>query len=231
MGVFIAIEGGDGSGKATQALELEMHALQAGYNVLRVGFPRYGEPSARFIEHYLNGTYGPANTIHPELASVLYAVDRYGASDMIREHLRKPHALVISDRYVASNLAHQGTKFRTTKARRAFYNTVIDLEYGTLQLPQPDLNIVLLVPTAIAQENIDHKPPRSYTKHTRDQHENDAEHLRRAHTNYQELTTLYPEHFMAINCLENDRTTMRPVADISHDIWQTVLPLLRDRAS
>lgn len=39
MGLFVAIEGGDGSGKGTQTLKLEERALAAGYDVLRVSFP------------------------------------------------------------------------------------------------------------------------------------------------------------------------------------------------
>ena len=230
MGVFVAIEGGDGSGKATQALELETRALARGYNVLHVGFPRYGEPSARFIEHYLNGQYGSANSVHPELASMLYAVDRYAASEKIRHHLRKRHSLVISDRYVASNLAHQGTKFRDKKERLEFYERIIELEYDILGLPRPDLNIVLLVPPTVAQTNIDQKPTRSYTVAKRDIHEEDTDHLEKANANYRELTKLYPDRFAPVSCMKPGSQTMRSVADIGDDIWNTVLPLLHDRA-
>lgn len=228
MGVFIAIEGGDGSGKATQAIELEIHALKKNYNVLRVGFPRYGEPSAEFIEHYLNGKYGPAGSVHPELASMLYAVDRYAASEQIRKHLRKPHSLVISDRYVASNLAHQGTKCEKRAERLEFYERVLELEYEVLDLPKPDLNIMLLVPPTVAQDNIDHKAPRTYTKDIRDIHERDAEHLQKANANYRELVKLYPDRFTAVACMEQGSHKMRPVADISEDIWNVVLPLLHN---
>lgn len=230
MGVFIAIEGGDGSGKATQALELEIRALTAGYNVLRVGFPQYGESSARFIERYLNGQYGPANSVHPELASMMYAIDRYAASDKIRRHLQKPRSLVISDRYVASNLAHQGAKFSHSKDRRKFYDTILELEFTTLGIPRPDTNVLLLVPPAIAQDNVDHKPQRDYTAEKRDVHEKDAEHLQKANANYRELVRLYPDRFTAINCMAPGSKKMRPVADISTDIWNNIAPFLRDRA-
>lgn len=229
MGTFVAIEGGDGSGKATQALELETRALKAGYDVLHVGFPQYGNPSARFIEKYLNGKYGPATKVHPELASMLYAVDRYSASEMIRQHLLKPHSLVISDRYVASNLAHQGAKVAGKSNRAAFYEQILELEYGVLHLPKPDLNIVLLVPPAVAQENIDQKPERSYTTDKRDGHEKDADHLRKATRNYKELTELYPDDFTAVSCMEPGNAGMRPVAEIHEDIWNAVTPILYNR--
>lgn len=230
MGAFIVIEGGDGSGKATQALELETRALQKGYNVLCISFPNYESPSARFIVHYLNGKYGPARDVHPELASMLYAIDRYAVSEKIKDHLLKPHALVIADRYVGSNLAHQGTKFTRKAERLTFYQDIFEVEYDVLNLPKPDLNIVLLVPSAVAQANVDHKPTRSYTTEKRDEHEKDAEHLRRANANYAELTELYPDDFVAISCMEPNSKKMRAVADISEDVWQTVLPVLYDRA-
>lgn len=229
MGVFVAIEGGDGSGKATQALELETHALKQGYDVLHVGFPQYGNASARLIEKYLNGKYGPATEVDPELASVLYAIDRYSASEKIREHLRKPHSLVISDRYVASNLAHQGTKLAKPAERKQFYNQVMEMEYGILNLPRPDLNVVLLVPPPVAQDNIDHKPARSYTSEKRDGHEKDADHLAKATANYKELVKLYPDHFTSIDCMKDGTSVMRSVAEIHDDIWKAVLPLLYDR--
>ena len=230
MGVFVTIEGSDGSGKATQALELETRALREGYDVLRVGFPNYGSPSAKYIEHYLNGKYGPATEVHPELASMLYAVDRFAASEKIRKHLLKPHSLVVADRYVASNLAHQGTKFQNDVKRKAFYKQIIDLEYKTLGLPKPDFNVLLLVPTPVAQTNIDHKPTRTYTKAKRDGHERDAEHLERANANYRALAELYPDSFTPIPCMMPDGKTMRPVSEIHEDIWKAVLPLFYNRS-
>lgn len=221
MGTFVAIEGGDGSGKATQALELETRALKQGYDVLHVGFPQYGNPSARFIERYLNGRYGPAMDINPELASVLYAIDRYSASEMIREHLLKPHSLVISDRYVASSLAHQGAKLKGKKARAAFYEEILELEYDVLSLPKPDVNIVLIVPLEVVQGNIEGRKL--------DEHEKDAEHLAKAIKNYEELVKLYPEDFTAISCMQPGNSVMRSVAEIHEDIWNAVIPLLYNR--
>lgn len=230
MGVFVAIEGSDGSGKATQALELETRAFKQGYDVLRVSFPNYGSLPAKFIERYLTGKYGPATEVHAELASVLFAIDRYAASEKIRNHLKKPHSLVVSDRYVASNLAHQGTKFTMTPSRRAFYKKILELEYKVLGLPRPDLSVLLLVPTEVAQTNVDNKAPRSYTTAKRDEHEKDADHLEKASANYRELAELYPDSFTAISCMKPDNSAMRSVAEIHEDIWKTVLPLLYDRS-
>ena len=46
-GTFIAIEGGDGSGKATQtALLVDYLTKDLHVNAMKVSFPQYGQPSA-----------------------------------------------------------------------------------------------------------------------------------------------------------------------------------------
>lgn len=228
MGLFITIEGGDGSGKGTQAHMLETRAKANGQNVLKLSFPQYDKPSSKFAVNYLNGKYGSANSVHPELASLPYAIDRLGAKVLIASHLLLPSSLVISDRYVASNLAHQGTKLPNKTERHAFYQDMLDIEYGLLGLPQPNLNIVLLVPSGIAQQNVDKKATRSYTSQKRDIHEADADHLEKAKANYEELCALFPNEFTAVNCLQDDQ--MRAVEAIHEDIWLTIERLIEREA-
>lgn len=220
MGLFIAIEGGDGSGKGTQAAKLAERVSAAGYDVMSVSFPQYGKPSAAIVSRYLNGEYGAANDIHPDLASLPYAIDRLAASSDIRNHLSRPRSIVIADRYVASNLAHQGTKLSDPTDRQSFYETLQELEYSVMQLPKPDINIVLLVPSSIAQTNVDQKTARSYTDKKRDIHEADVNHLEAAKSNYEELCNLYPNEYTRVECLEDDH--MRSIDDIHEDIWNIV---------
>lgn len=222
MGLFIAIEGGDGSGKGTQASLISERLTEAGYNVLKISFPRYGELSAEIAGKYLNGDYGAANNLHPDIASLPFSIDRYAAKKEIVEHLQKDNAVVISDRYVASNLAHQGTKLADSDERHAFYERISNLEFGILELPQPDISIVLLVPSDVAQANVDKKDARTYTDKKRDIHEEDAEHLDKTRQNYTELVQLYPGKFTAIECME-DSTTMRTIDAINKDIWQKIM--------
>lgn len=212
MGTFIAIEGGDGSGKGTQSKLLAEYARKSGYDVLEVSFPRYGNDSAYYVERYLNGAYGGTNDVPADLGVLPYAIDRYAASAEIRAHLAKPNALVIADRYMASNLAHQGAKIVDELERKAFYERTKTTEYEVLGIPKPDKNIVLVVPTLLMQENVDKKATRSYTDNKRDIHEADARHLESAKRNFEELCVLFPEEFTAINC--TDTATMRSIEDI-----------------
>ena len=215
---FIAIEGGDGSGKGTQAEILrEYLSKDSNNNVLKLSFPRYGETSAYYASQYLNGAYGAADDVHADLASLTYALDRFAAKSDIQAFLDKPNGIVIVDRYVASNLAHQGTKFADANDRKAYYERIMDTEYNILGIPRPDKNIVLIMPTDMAQLNIDKKATRSYTDKKRDIHEADATHLDRAKANYEELCKIYPDEFTAINCIDKNGN-MRTIEDIQSEI-------------
>lgn len=222
MGVFIAIEGGDGSGKGTQSKLLVEYLISKGFDVFEADFPRYGEDSAYYVERYLNGNYGGPNDVPAELGSLPYALDRFAAKGDIINHLKKEISIVVSNRYVASNLAHQGTKISSPEHRRAFYERTKLTEYDILGIPKPDLNIVLLVPAQIAQANVDKKATRGYTTLKRDIHEADTDHLEKAKANYEELCELYPNEFTAIQCIDQT-DSMRTIEDIHAEI-RTLLP-------
>jgi len=69
VGLFIAIEGGDGSGKATQSKLLTTYLESLGKKVHTVAFPRHGEFSAYYADQYLNGVYGGINDVHADLGA------------------------------------------------------------------------------------------------------------------------------------------------------------------
>ncbi len=214
---FIAIEGGDGSGKGTQAEILRTYiAEQLHKKVTKLSFPRYGEPSAYYSEQYLNGKYGEAKDVHPDLGSLTYALDRFATKHQVEAALADTAHYVISDRYVGSNLAHQGAKIDDIAERHAFYDRIKHTEYEILGIPRPAKNIVLLVPSAIAQQNVDKKAARSYTTLKRDIHEADIDHLEKAKRNYQELCELYPDEFIPIDCMDGDK--LRSIDDIQAEI-------------
>ena len=202
MGLFIAIEGGDGSGKSTQADLLATYFEAQGKKVHRQKFPQYGQDSAFYVEKYLNGEYGQTNDVPADLGVLPYAIDRYAASASIRELLSQEDVIIICDRYMGSNLAHQGAKVEDKAERKAFYERTMTTEYGVLGIPRASLNIVLLLPTDLAQKNVDNRADRAYTTKKRDIHEADADHLSKAKANYEELCELYADEFLAVKCTD-----------------------------
>src|SRR6476469_2021664 len=110
MGRLLALEGIDGSGKGTQAARLAERARDHGRTVAELSFPTYDDnPFSRAVADYLNGEFGAADEVHPELAAMLYAGDRFHARPRLVAALAE-NDLVVCDRYVGSNAAHQGAK-------------------------------------------------------------------------------------------------------------------------
>lgn len=222
-GVFIVIEGTDGSGKGTQ-FELLLKRLEsAGYDVAAFDFPQYDQPSSFFVKEYLNGKYGTAEEVGPYTASLFYALDRYQASKAIQEAL-DAGKLVLANRFAGSNMAHQGTKFDYSEERRGFFIWLDNLEFEMLGIPRPDKSLVLRVPAEIAQSLVDKKHSRSYTDLTRDIHEADLKHLTRSVEVYDELCQLFPKDFMRLDCVRSDK--LLDIQTVSEMVWKTIEALL-----
>lgn len=218
-GLFIMIEGTDGSGKSLQTELLVAHLKNANFEVEQISFPQYGEKSAGLVEDYLNGKFGSAEQVGPYRASILYAVDRFSASQKISDWL-KADKIVIANRYVASNMGHQGGKIKDETERKKYFEWNYNLEYNILGIPKPDINIILHVTPDISQQLVDKKDEREYLHgKKRDIHEDDLNHLRDAEQAYLHIAKLYPE-FKLIECVQNGQ--ILPAEEIHDIIWQEV---------
>jgi dTMP kinase len=218
VGLLLEIEGIDGSGKGTQAARLAERARNAGRTVATFSFPTYdGNPFANAVTGYLNGEFGSADEVHPELASLLYAADRFHAKPRIVEALAS-HDLVILDRYVASNAAHQGGKLQGEERRR-LVDWLDAVEYGEFGLPRPDRVILLDTPPALARTLVGRKGARSYTALDADIHEADAEHTAATREVYLELAER--GNWVVVSTVGDDGE-LRDVDDIADEIWEHV---------
>lgn len=227
-GVFIALEGTDGTGKKTQAELLIRRLRKEGHRVKRVSFPQYGQPSAWQIEQYLNGFFGKPDAVNPYFASILFADDRREAKPRIAQWLQK-YDIVIADRYAASNAGHQGGKIGVPKKRKRFLDWLWKTEFKVNKIPMPALNVVLYVTPSVSQKNVLKKADRGYLKKgsRRDGHERDLAHLKRAAASYEWLVKQDPGHFRLINCMKNGR--LASLEEIHEKIWKAVKPLLTNR--
>lgn len=199
-GLFIVLEGTDGSGKTEQFKLLSKAIQERGFKTKLVDFPQYGQPSAYFVQRYLNGDYGSLNEIQPKLASVFYAIDRIDVAWEIRSALREGK-IVLANRYIGSNMGHQGAKISDKKKRRELIRWIYDFEYGICGIPKPNLNLFLHVPAKTAYELIARKSERAYLRgKKRDIHEADIHHLSQAETSYLDTIKLYPKDFKIIEC-------------------------------
>lgn len=218
-GKFIVIEGTDGAGKGTQ-LKLLIERLQKqSIPFITFDFPQYGKPSAYFVEEYLRGTYGGLSDIDPKTGSLFYALDRFAAAPEIRTAL-DAGKLVLSNRFTASNMGHQGAKFYSSAERQGFFKWLDELEFTTLKIPRPDLNIILHVPAEIAQTLVDKKSQaeRVYVGgKKRDIHEQSLEHLQRSEAVYKEMAQLFPNQFVLIECFVDGR--LLSIEEVGNKVW------------
>lgn len=217
-GTFIVIDGIDGSGKKTQFDLLQQHLERNGHAIATADFPQYGQKSAGMVEEYLNGAYGTSEEVGPYAASILYACDRFAASKKIKGWLAEG-LTVISNRYVAANMGHQGSKIADPAERTKFFAWNNELEYGIFKIPQPDLTIILHVPAKTAQQLVDQKTTRAYTDKKRDLHEADLHHLEQAEQTYIEMARTFPNYTL-IECAPGG--ILLPLETVHAKIWEAV---------
>lgn len=231
-GKFIVLEGLDGSGKSTQSKLLVKHLKQDGYRVETIDFPRHGEKPAWLVDEYLRGKYGAAKEIGPFRASIFYACDRYDAGFQIRKWL-KEGKIVIADRYLASNIGHQGGKIRNRKERKKYFNWLYDLEYKILGIPKPNCNLILKTSFRFSLKlanRITDKEKKARRKaylgrsEKKDIHEKDKKHLEDTLKSYLHAAEEFPKDFKIIECLENGN--LLPPEQIHQKIWKVVEKIL-----
>ena len=128
----------------------------------------------------------------------------------IEEYLDKDY-YVLLDRYVTSNLAHQGSKIKDKDERFNMYQWIDKLEYWLLGLPKPDQTIFLHVPYLYSLEL---RKNREFY----DEHEKSIEHLKRAEEAYVELSELY--NWRKVECVLNN--SIRSIEDINDEIIQII---------
>jgi len=121
-------------------------------------------------------------------------------------------AYLILDRYVESNMGHQGGKARTPKQRTKIIKFIEDLEYGLLGLPRPDKVVFLYMPCQVAMELKKGRQGKA------DGHEANPEHLRNAEQSYIQLAKMYD--WLKVDCAPDGTIkSLRTPEDISQEVW------------
>ena len=142
-GIFICIEGLDGSGKTTHAHRLVRNLQQKGFDAVYTTEPSRGE-----LGTFIRGTILEGKNRVPRVVeALLFAVDRVEHFDKDVKPALKEGKIVISDRCVYSSLAYQGA-------------AGLDLEWieeiNRFALP-PDLALYIDVPPEVVVKRIRRK--------------------------------------------------------------------------
>lgn len=218
--MLIAIEGIDGSGKGTQSQRLVERLNAAGRKAALLGFPQYAETLfGRAVGDFLNGRFGTLDQVHPFLASLLYAGDRFESRARLLD-LLATHEVVVLDRYVASNLAHQGAKLDGAE-RRKLVDTIRTIEHSIFAMPVADRTILLDLPVERAQQLIARKSARNYTDKPADLQEADGDYLGRVSAVYRELAASDPHHWRVIDC--SHEGGVRDLDEIAEEVYHAAI--------
>jgi dTMP kinase len=227
LGKLITLEGIDGSGKRTQ-LDLLASALDArGLDTFRISFPRYESFYGKLVGRYLNGEFGVLDGVDPHLSALLYAGDRLEAKPEIEATL-SAGKIVLADRYIGSNMAHQSARV-LPEQREEFFVWLKRLEYGLYALPVEDLVVYLRVPVQEAHRLVGLKSSRSYTSLKRDIQEADIKHLEQTAIIYDRLAT--EANWARIDCINAITGALFSPEEIHRAVLQAVETRILSQAS
>ncbi len=226
-GKFIVVDGTDGSGKATQVALLSKHLKKEGYTIKNVDFPEYYENFfGKFIGHCLSEQYYNFVKVHPKIASVLYAADRFESKDKIEGWLKKGY-IVIANRYVSANQIHQGGKIKNAKKRQAFIEWLDEMEYEVFKIPRPSVVFYLNLPVALSRKLMTERnknQTRAYLNTKKDLVERDMEYIENSHKSALWLAKTQP-NYVKIECAQKDEICSR---ESIHDmIYEKVKKMLK----
>ena len=202
MGKIIVIEGTDCSGKETQSKLLKSYLEQNGIKVATFSYPQYNTPTGKIIGGPLLGKpsicpswFNNYVEVDSKVASLYFAADRRASLPVLKE-LVNNNEIVIIDRYIYSNMGHQGSKIEDKVERLKMYKFLETLEFDLLELPRPDLVIFLYLPYSYGEEL------KKNRVETLDEAEKSQTHQIKSERTYLELTELYG--FKKIDCFTNN---------------------------
>jgi dTMP kinase len=144
-GLFITLEGGDGSGKSTQARLLTDWLEEQGRSVLRTREPGGTDVGLEIREIVLHHR----GEISPRAEALLYAADRaQHIATTVRPALARGET-VVQDRYLDSSVAYQGA------GRVLDATEVRELSLWAAEGLLPDLTILLDLDESVARGRLD----------------------------------------------------------------------------
>ena len=204
-GCFVALEGGEGAGKSTQARRLQSWLIAEGYDVVLTYEPGDTEIGQKLRRIVLDPATG---TMSDRTETLLYAADKAEHVDRVVSPALARGAVVVTDRYVDSTLAYQG-------AGRDLADVEVEriARWATADL-RPHLTVLL-----------DLEPEAGLTRFEgRDRIESESvEFHQRVRSMFLRLAAGQPEHYLLVDA-------RKPVEEIERLVRDRVEPLLSQAA-
>ncbi len=203
-GLLIAFEGGEGSGKTTQARLVSIWLRELGFDVETTHEPGATKIGMRLRALLLDTS---STGMSPQAEALMYAADRAEHVTSVIEPALDRGAIVITDRYVDSSLAYQGW------GRSLPVEEIARFNWWATGGRTPDLTILL-----------DMDPLAGLNRRTRSADRLEAEpaefHLR-VRSGFLALAAAEPSRYLVLDAA-------RPQTEITRDITDRIRELLPD---
>ncbi|PJJ71130.1 dTMP kinase [Diaminobutyricimonas aerilata] len=182
-GLFITLEGGDGSGKSTQSALLTRWLHEQGREVVHSREPGGTDLGLELREIVLHRR----GHIAPRAEALLYAADRaHNIATTVRPAI-EAGAIVIQDRYLDSSVAYQGA------GRVLDATEVRSLSLWATEGLLPDLTVLLDLDPTVGRSRLDE----ARTRYDRLESEQQEFH-ERVRAGYLELAAAEPDRFLVL---------------------------------
>jgi dTMP kinase len=203
-GLFLALEGGEGAGKSTQARLLAIWLREQGYDVVTTHEPGATKIGLRLRALLLDTAH---TGLSPRAEAMMYAADRAEHVQSVIIPALERGAIVVTDRYVDSSLAYQGA------GRQLPVSEIAELNKWATGGLVPDLTILLDLAPATglgrrlsSADRLESEP---------------VEFHQRVRSGFLSQAEANPARYLVL-------AAARPEAEVSRDIQQRVRDLLPD---
>ena len=213
-GRLIAFEGGEGSGKTTQARLIAIWLRELGYNVVTTHEPGATKIGMRLRALLLDTAH---TGMSPHAEALMYAADRAEHVASVIAPALDRGAIVITDRYVDSSLAYQGA------GRNLPIEEISRFNWWATGGRTPDLTILL-----------DMDPIAGLNRRTRSADRLEAEpaefHLR-VRAGFLELARAEPGRYLVLDAARPPGEVTRDIQDRIRDMLPDPVPLVAEAST
>ncbi len=218
-GLFVAIEGGDGAGKSLQVqLLVDWLVAEQGHDTVMTREPG-GTTVGRGVRHLLLSAGGGDEPPVPRTEALLFAADRaQHVATVVRPALARG-AVVVTDRYIDSSLAYQGSRGELDPTDIAALS-----RWATHGLV-PDLTIVLDIDPVHAAARLAERRVVTGAEHDRIEAE-PTEYHRLVRQAFLDLAAAHPHRYAVVDA---SATPDEVAARVRHAVRQVVTPSARQR--
>ncbi len=203
-GLLIALEGGEGVGKTTQARLLAIWLRDQGFDVIATREPGATKVGMRLRAMLLDTTH---TGLSSRAETLMYAADRAEHVESVIVPALDRGAVVVTDRYVDSSLAYQGA------GRSQHLGEVARLNHWATGGLVPDLTILLDLPPTAGLGRRARSADRLEAEPT--------EFHERVRAGFLALAQAGPERYLVLDA-------SRPADELSHEIQDRLRDLLPD---